>query len=169
MKILRTSLLLGAIVAVVCFTMLVREDVLRATYTTATIATVDAPNADGSIHVIVTCTGNQSEKAINRDFTLMGNVVTLTDFETQVWNACDAANRTVVIQKLLTIGVSVPRPTPVVPPAPTPQQTFFNDLQRWYNIKRAIDAGIIAPGDKDAAAFFAQVQGEYSGAYILGF
>lgn len=136
----------------------VRE--LRATYTQATVAAIDAPAPDGSIHVVVNCVGNSGEPTIPFDLTLRGGVTTANDFRTQVWQGCDAANRSRVIFGALSVGQNVPRPA--APAPPTACETFSADLGKWYRINQAIVAGILTGAETEVVAFKNQVKGEYA-------
>lgn len=140
---------------------------VRATYTQATVTAIDAPAPDGSIHVVVSCIGNSGEPTIPFDLTLRGTVTTANDFRTMVWQGCDAANRSRVIFGALSVGQNVPRPA--APTPPTAQETFFADLQRWYRINNAIQAGILTGAEAEVVAFKNQVKAEYSSAFLPAF
>jgi hypothetical protein len=132
----------------------------HATYTQATVTALDAPAPDGSIHVVVSCIGNSGEPTIPFDLTLRGGVTTANDFRAQVWQGCDAANRSRVIFGLLSVGQNVPRPA--APTPPTACETFRADLGQWYRINAAIQAGILTGAETEVVTFKNQVKGEYA-------
>lgn len=156
------SMWLAVVAAVV-----VTGALVSATYDKATIKAVDPPNNDGAIHVVVTCTGNAGEQPISPEFYLQGNFTTIEDIQGQVWRACDAIQRTIVVSKLIVANQQIARPPSA--PAPAAEQVFLTDLQRWYHIKAAIDAGILAGTEPEVTAFKSQVQSEYKASYLGAF
>lgn len=165
---MRSSRRIGSLALLVgLLVVMVFVRVPRATYSQATVTAIDAPAPDGSIHVVVSCIGNAGEPTVPFDLTLRGGVTTSNDFRTQAWQGCDAANRSRVIFGALSLGQNVPRPA--APPAPTAQETFFADLQRWYRVNAAIQAGILTGAEAEVVAFKNQVKGEYASAFLPAF
>lgn len=140
---------------------------LSATYNTATIRSVDPVTSGGSIHVTVTCTGNNGEPPVIVEVNLQGGIATAAEFRSQVWNACDAADRTNAASKLLAVGANVPRPATVTPPTPTAFEIWRAKAIRLQRLRALALSDSTALAEIDALS--ADVNATYAAGYAASF
>lgn len=118
---------------------------------------------DGRIYLAVVYTGNAGEKSQPQSFYGTSNL----DLQVQVYAFMAKLNTSKSEALILKSGDIVPAPAASTVVPPTAREIFLADLFQWYGVKRAVDAGVIDPGDKNWTDLDTKMRGEFRSSYVL--
>ena len=120
---------------------------------------------DGTLQVIVQFSGDSGEQAEDRTF----NVHSFADLQAQVASVMAQLNQSETDFVKIPSGTAISAPTMAVvqmPPALTPEQQFFADLEQLLSLSGALAAGVFPSTDKTYAALLQKVQSEFVSSYV---